>query len=243
MSDLLSFVDHGDNRLISARELHEKLGIRTRFTQWFKRYVEEFDFILNEDYFPNLGRSLTADDGRASNDYFITLSMAEQLCLVQRSPIGKRFRLELLAMKKAFKQLLAERTIGSKNKDDVDLFVQAARAFEQQKRQIENLENKVALLENRALIQDELKQRLLSLPQATDEVPEVSTRSHLNKWITMYSTANDITYSAAWGKFYSEFEMAMHIRLPKENRLDIIEERGLIEKAYAFAQKLYPETQ
>lgn len=59
----------------------------------------------------------------------------------------------------------------------------------------------------------------------------------------MYSTANDITYSAAWGKFYSEFEMAMHIRLPKENRLDIIEERGLIEKAYAFAQKLYPETQ
>lgn len=35
---------------VNARELHEFLGVDTRFNDWINRRIEEFDFINDIDY-------------------------------------------------------------------------------------------------------------------------------------------------------------------------------------------------
>ena len=37
-------------RLINARELHEKLGNKRKFTDWIKQRIEHYEFLENQDF-------------------------------------------------------------------------------------------------------------------------------------------------------------------------------------------------
>ena len=77
---------------VSARLLHEKLGIVTRFNDWIKRMIE-YGFEENKDYVVVTQKRVTAQ-GNVSTyfDYAVTIRMAEHICMIQRSPIGIKFR-------------------------------------------------------------------------------------------------------------------------------------------------------
>ena len=77
---------------VSARLLHEKLGIVTRFNDWIKRMIE-YGFEENKDYVAVTQKRVTAQ-GNVSTylDYAVTMRMAEHICMIQRSPIGIKFR-------------------------------------------------------------------------------------------------------------------------------------------------------
>lgn len=81
--------ENGEVR-ISGRQLHMFLGVQTRYTQWFDRMVE-YGFTEGTDFFPNLGK--TSDiGGRPSVDHLMTLSMAKELAMLQRTDKGKEAR-------------------------------------------------------------------------------------------------------------------------------------------------------
>ena len=81
--------ENGEVR-ISGRQLHMFLGVQTRYTQWFDRMVE-YGFTEGADFFPNLGK--TSDiGGRPSVDHLMTLSMAKELAMLQRTDKGKEAR-------------------------------------------------------------------------------------------------------------------------------------------------------
>ena len=83
-----------ENNTVSARELHEFLEIETRFNDWFKRMIS-YGFEENSDF-----RLVTQK--RATNnpknpittyiDYEITIDMAKELSMIQRSEKGKQAR-------------------------------------------------------------------------------------------------------------------------------------------------------
>lgn len=77
---------------VSARLLHEKLGIVTRFNDWIKRMIE-YGFEENKDYVAVTQKRVTAQ-GNVSTyfDYAVTMRMAKQICMLQRSEIGVKFR-------------------------------------------------------------------------------------------------------------------------------------------------------
>ena len=50
MNDLISVTYDNDRPTISGRELHEKLGIGTRYNDWFPRMCE-YGFIEGEDFY------------------------------------------------------------------------------------------------------------------------------------------------------------------------------------------------
>lgn len=92
--------DKNGIQTVSARLLHEKLGIETKFADWIKRMIgygfeenKDFTVVKNGD-----GTVLKNENGRnengqfASIDYFITLDMAKEICMLQRSEIGRKFR-------------------------------------------------------------------------------------------------------------------------------------------------------
>lgn len=87
-----------DNQTLSARELHEKLNIESNFTTWFKRMCE-YGFFEGTDFFPKMEEST---GGRPAKDYSISVDMAKQICMIQRTPEGKAVRQYLIDLEKAY---------------------------------------------------------------------------------------------------------------------------------------------
>ncbi len=89
-----------DKQTVSARELHEKLNIGTKFTTWFERMCE-YGFTEGNEFFPKLGET-SEQGGRPSVDYDISVDMAKQICMIQRTPEGKECRQYLIDLEKAW---------------------------------------------------------------------------------------------------------------------------------------------
>ena len=102
MDEIIKINYESDNPTVSARELHEGLEIKTKFTMWFER-MAEYGFSENADYktcFPNLGSE--NHGGQNMVDYEISIDMAKQICMIQRSEKGKQYRQYFLDLEKAW---------------------------------------------------------------------------------------------------------------------------------------------
>ena len=89
-----------DNKqVISARELYENLEIKERFSYWFSRMVG-YGFTENEDFIGCMFFNTLAK--QELKDYKISLDMAKQICMLQRSEKGKQYREYLLKVEKAW---------------------------------------------------------------------------------------------------------------------------------------------
>lgn len=89
-----------DTQTVSARELHEKLNIGTKFATWFER-MKEYGFTEGNEFCPILGKT-SEQGGRPTVDYDISVDMAKQICMIQRSPEGKQIREYFINLEKAW---------------------------------------------------------------------------------------------------------------------------------------------
>lgn len=96
MNELINV--NNDLQTISARELYEKLNINSNFTTWFRR-MAEYGFEEGFDFFPKKEEST---GGRPSTDFDISIDMAKQICMIQRTPEGKQVRQYLIDLEKAW---------------------------------------------------------------------------------------------------------------------------------------------
>ena len=96
MNELLKVNYDNDRITLSARELHEFLGIKSVFTTWFNRMCE-YGFQESYDFLPILEES---SGGRPSTDYQITLDMAKEIAMIQRSDKGKEVRQYFLELER-----------------------------------------------------------------------------------------------------------------------------------------------
>jgi anti-repressor protein len=77
-----------DKPTVSGRELHKALQVATRYNDWFAR-IRPLGFVEGKDFYANR-RNTTG--GRPSIDHEITIAMAKELCMLQRSAMGRKFR-------------------------------------------------------------------------------------------------------------------------------------------------------
>lgn len=89
--------------LVNARDLHRFLGSRRDFSSWVKKRINEYGFTLEQDYYvfdalssPNL----TNAKARPQNlrEYHISLDMAKELSMVERTERGRQARQYFIAM-------------------------------------------------------------------------------------------------------------------------------------------------
>jgi anti-repressor protein len=83
---------------VSARDLYEQLNIKTAFKDWFPRMCE-YGFEEGKDFCSKMSEST---GGRPSKDADISIDMAKQICMIQRSPEGKQIRQYFLDLEKAW---------------------------------------------------------------------------------------------------------------------------------------------
>lgn len=79
-------------KTVNARHLHEFLEIGKDFSTWIKDRVQQFSFIQNVDFVVVTESGENSIGGRPMKDYMITLDMAKELSMVERSVKGKEAR-------------------------------------------------------------------------------------------------------------------------------------------------------
>ncbi|QOF67324.1 antA/AntB antirepressor family protein [Actinobacillus sp. GY-402] len=94
-------------QLINARDLHQMLQVGRDFSNWIKSRIESYSFVENEDFTcsPNLASEKNKGlasfwGGQNKIDYHITLDMAKELCMLERSELGQQARRYFIRMEK-----------------------------------------------------------------------------------------------------------------------------------------------
>ena len=87
-------VDYSRERpMVSGRDLHEALKVETKYADWFPRMCE-YGFEDGKDFFSILREST---GGRPSVDHQLSIDMAKEICMIQRTEIGKKAILNYLS--------------------------------------------------------------------------------------------------------------------------------------------------
>ena len=104
MNELIPINMNDPERItVSARDLHEFLEVGADFRHWFPRMCE-YGFEQGRDFNPVKFDRVQNEGGRTVSrivdDAQITIDMAKELCMIQRSEIGKRCREYFLEIEK-----------------------------------------------------------------------------------------------------------------------------------------------
>ena len=88
---------------VSARELHDYLDVETDYPHWFQR-MSDYGFIEGTDFNPVKNVRVQNEGGRdvtrEVTDAQITIDMAKQICMLQRSEKGSQARQYFIQLEK-----------------------------------------------------------------------------------------------------------------------------------------------
>lgn len=139
--ELIKIIEREGRQLVSGRELHEFLEIRTKYKDWFRRMVEygfeeEIDFIrvAQKRATNNLKNPVTT-----VIDHAISIDMAKEISMIQRTEKGKIARQYFINCEKKLKEV--------KKLSPMELMELQFKVLKEQKEKITQVENKVDKLE------------------------------------------------------------------------------------------------
>lgn len=96
-------VNLNDNHepVVSGRQLHEALEVKTEYKKWFSR-MTEYGFIENEDFLRVTQKCRTLGGLQDMTDHIIKLDMAKEIAMIQRTDKGKQVRQYFIQVEKDF---------------------------------------------------------------------------------------------------------------------------------------------
>lgn len=103
---LLPINEQNGQRAVNARDLHSFLGSKQQFADWIKTRINQYGFIENQDYVILASENYEASwGGKNRVEYALTIDMAKELSMVERSDKGKQARRYFIACEKGLKSL------------------------------------------------------------------------------------------------------------------------------------------
>lgn len=91
--------DDNGNVVVGGRDLHEFLEVVTPYDKWFPRMCE-YGFSEGTDFSTFLSEST---GGRPRTDHVLTLDMAKEISMIQRTEKGKQARRYFIQVEKAYR--------------------------------------------------------------------------------------------------------------------------------------------
>ncbi|MGL4453782.1 MAG: ORF6C domain-containing protein [Sarcina sp.] len=155
MNQIINVQNNNGELLVSARELHEKLGCSERFASWMDRQFE-YGFIKEEDY--TSVKTFTVVNNGAKKpviDYILKLDMAKEICMLQKSDKGRKFRRYFIECEK---ELLKPKKLTPQ--EQLALHYEIVQEHEQK---IEKIQEGLEYLQNTMTIDYEQAQNLRSI--------------------------------------------------------------------------------
>ncbi|WP_192944559.1 antA/AntB antirepressor family protein [Ligilactobacillus agilis] len=103
MNELIRVTKDNDGKsVVSGRNLHDFLEVNEKYTQWFNRMVE-YGFTENVDFI-SFSEKTEKLGGRPRTDHALTLDMAKEISMIQRTEKGKQARQYFIEVEKAYKE-------------------------------------------------------------------------------------------------------------------------------------------
>ncbi|EAJ7612201.1 antA/AntB antirepressor family protein [Campylobacter coli] len=112
------------------------LEVNSKFADWIKNRINQYDFIENQDYI--IKEVFTGR--RPRKEYYVTLDMAKELCMVENNEKGRQARRYFIECEKRLKNIEAEQM-------QKLAFHQSLGYKSQLKQQKEKYENKIKALQ------------------------------------------------------------------------------------------------
>ena len=102
-NNLITINYNGDNQTVLGRELHEFLEVKTQYKDWFPRMCE-YGFTENEDFNSLKNEQVQMEGNRSVSrtilDHQMTVEMAKEISMLQRSDKGKLARQYFIELEK-----------------------------------------------------------------------------------------------------------------------------------------------
>jgi anti-repressor protein len=98
MDELIRINYDSERPTVNGRDLHDALQVKTAYKDWFPRMCE-YGFSEGTDFCSFLSES---SGGRPAVNHQLTIDMAKQLCMIQRTDIGRKFRHYFIQVEEAW---------------------------------------------------------------------------------------------------------------------------------------------
>lgn len=99
MNELININYDSERPTVLGRDLHKLLEVKTPYTQWFDRMCE-YGFTENIDFISFSQNSEKPQGGRPTQDHQLTIDMAKEICMLQRTERGKQARQYFIQIEK-----------------------------------------------------------------------------------------------------------------------------------------------
>lgn len=169
---------NGEHPTVLGRDLHKALGVKEKYTEWFKRMCS-YGFENNTDY---ILVSEKAETNNPKNPYTtitnhqLTIPMAKEICMLQRSEQGKKFRQYFISVEEKW------------NSPEAIM----ARALQFAKKQFEEIKGINAQLEEKVAIQGQ------QMAELKPKVAYYDLVLNCKDLMSISSIAKDYGKSAIW---------------------------------------------
>lgn len=112
MTELIKITStENGSQVVSARELHEFLEVKTQFKDWIKRRIDDYEFIENQDFEVSLIFEQNSKGGRPSKEYTLSIDMAKELSMIERSEKGKLARQYFIECEKKLREVVSNQQL------------------------------------------------------------------------------------------------------------------------------------
>lgn len=133
-----------------ARELHSFLNSERQYANWIQDRITQYGFIENQDFVIKI----TYTGRRPRKEYFVTLDMAKELCMVENNDKGKEARRYFIKCEKELLGLKFEAYVNKIAELDAVLIDKTKR----HRREISGYKGKLTQANNQiAIMRDKLK--------------------------------------------------------------------------------------
>ena len=133
-----------------ARELHSFLNSERQYANWIQDRITQYGFIENQDFVIKI----TYTGRRPRKEYFVTLDMAKELCMVENNDKGKEARQYFIKCEKELQAIKFEAYVNKIAELDAVLIDKTKR----HRREISGYRGKLTQANNQiAIMRDKLK--------------------------------------------------------------------------------------
>ncbi|MDD6385177.1 MAG: phage antirepressor KilAC domain-containing protein [Streptococcus hyointestinalis] len=106
MNNLISVnLNENNEPVVSGRQLHKALGVKTKYADWFNRMVE-YGFTENQDFnllkIEQVRKEGSREVKRTIQDHVLKLDMAKEIAMIQRTDKGKEVRQYFIQVEEEF---------------------------------------------------------------------------------------------------------------------------------------------
>ncbi|MDD9331041.1 MAG: antA/AntB antirepressor family protein [Bartonella sp.] len=140
-------IDQETVQTVNARELHAFLEVKRDFSNWIKDRINKYDFKEERDYILTLAK-IGERQNVVLKEYYLTLSVAKELSMVENNKKGREARLYFIECEKRVKQVAVSQIDYSSPKAMIGFLTYLQGQIDQKDTLIEDLKPKAAALES-----------------------------------------------------------------------------------------------